>query len=87
MIPFSPPRIDQKIIDAVTDTLKSGWITTGPKVAAFEQALADYIGGDIQVRVFNSATSALSGAVAASGAGAADEVITAMRKSVKRRLI
>jgi len=31
MIPFSPPHIDQKIIDEVVDTLKSGWITTGPK--------------------------------------------------------
>ena len=30
MIPFSPPRIDQKIIDEVVDTLQSGWITTGP---------------------------------------------------------
>ena len=42
MIPFSPPRIDQKIIDAVTETLKSGWITTGPRVKALEEAIADY---------------------------------------------
>ena len=36
MIPFSPPRIDQKIIDEVIDTLKSGWITTGPKTKLFD---------------------------------------------------
>lgn len=39
MIPFSPPRIDQKIIDEVVDTLKSGWITTGPKTKLFEKNL------------------------------------------------
>ena len=39
MIPFSPPRIDQKIIDEVVDTLKSGWITTGPKTLKFEENL------------------------------------------------
>ena len=32
MIPFSPPRIDEKNIEAVIEVLKSGWITTGPKV-------------------------------------------------------
>lgn len=44
MIPFSPPRMDQKIIDEVIDTLKSGWITTGPKVRKFEEMLTDYAG-------------------------------------------
>jgi len=44
MIPFSPPRMDQKIIDEVIDTLKSGWITTGPKVKLFEQKLSEYAG-------------------------------------------
>ncbi|MDB4303482.1 DegT/DnrJ/EryC1/StrS family aminotransferase [Desulfosarcina sp.] len=44
MIPFSPPRMDQKIIDEVVDTLKSGWITTGPKVKKFEEMLTDYAG-------------------------------------------
>src|SRR5436853_316042 len=42
MIPFSPPRIDQKIIDEVVDTLRSGWITTGPKTKRFEKELAAY---------------------------------------------
>jgi dTDP-4-amino-4,6-dideoxygalactose transaminase len=42
MIPFSPPRIDDKIIKEVTDALKSGWITTGPKTKLFEKKIASY---------------------------------------------
>jgi dTDP-4-amino-4,6-dideoxygalactose transaminase len=42
MIPFSPPRIDDKIIAEVTDTLKSGWITTGPKTKRFEKELIKF---------------------------------------------
>ena len=42
MIPFSPPRIDDKIINEVTDALKSGWITTGPKTKLFEKKIANY---------------------------------------------
>ena len=44
MIPFSPPRMDQKIIDEVVNALKSGWITTGPRVQKFEQNLTEYAG-------------------------------------------
>jgi len=43
-IPFSPPRMDQKIIDEVVDTLRSGWITTGPKTKLFEKKLTAYAG-------------------------------------------
>ena len=39
MLPFSPPRIDQKSIDAVTQVLKSGWITTGPRTKEFEKKI------------------------------------------------
>ncbi len=42
MIPFSPPRIDEKIIAEVTDALRSGWITTGPKTKLFEKKIAEY---------------------------------------------
>lgn len=42
MIPFSPPRIDDKIVDEVTDALRSGWITTGPKTKLFEKKIAEY---------------------------------------------
>lgn len=41
-IPFSPPRVDQKTIDAVTEVLKSGWITTGPKTREFEKRISEY---------------------------------------------
>ena len=40
MIPFSPPHIDQEIIDEVVAALKSGWITTGPRTKQFEKDLS-----------------------------------------------
>ena len=40
MIPFSPPRIDDKTIAEVTDALQSGWITTGPKTKLFEEKIS-----------------------------------------------
>lgn len=43
-IPFSPPYVDQSVIDEVVSCLNSGWITTGPKVKALEEAIADYSG-------------------------------------------
>jgi dTDP-4-amino-4,6-dideoxygalactose transaminase len=42
MIPFSPPRIDDRILKEVTDALQSGWITTGPKTKLFEKKIAEY---------------------------------------------
>ena len=42
MIPFSPPRIDQRVIDEVTAALKSGWITTGPRTKLFEKKITEY---------------------------------------------
>jgi len=44
IIPFSPPYIDDDIIDNVIDTLRSGWITTGPKVKLLEKAISEYTG-------------------------------------------
>lgn len=58
MIPFSPPHIDQQIIDAVTETLKSGWITTGPKTKQFEKSLTAYNGNKATL-CLNSATAGL----------------------------
>ncbi len=75
MLPFTRPTIEQEELDAVKEVLQSGWITTGPKVAAFEQALTDYLGGGVQVRLFNSGTSALEAVLLASGIGPGDEVI------------
>lgn len=74
MIPFSPPRIDQKTIDEVTDTLKSGWITTGPKTKRFEKELAGYTGARRMLCV-SSATAGLELMLRWFGVGPGDEVI------------
>ena len=74
MIPFSPPRIDQKIIDEVTDTLKSGWITTGPKTKRFERMLSEYNGVPATL-CLNSATAGLELMLRWYGVGPGDEVI------------
>lgn len=58
MIPFSPPRIDQKTIDSVTEALKSGWISTGPKTKLFEEQLATFLNTD-HVVCLNSATAGM----------------------------
>jgi dTDP-4-amino-4,6-dideoxygalactose transaminase len=74
MIPFSPPRMDQKIIDEVVDTLKSGWITTGPKVKKFEEALTKY-GGHQSTLCVNSASAGLELMLRWFGVKEGDEVI------------
>jgi len=74
MIPFSPPRIDQKIIDEVVDTLHSGWITTGPKTKLFEKKLTTYIGNKATV-CLNSATAGMELMLRWFGVGEGDEVI------------
>lgn len=74
MIPFSPPRIDQKIIDEVVDTLKSGWITTGPKTKLFEKRLTEYTGCKATL-CLNSATAGLELMLRWFGVGEGDEVI------------
>jgi len=74
LIPFSPPHIDQKIIDAVTETLKSGWITTGPKTKLFEKKITEYCGCKATVCV-NSATAGLEIMLRWFGVGEGDEVI------------
>lgn len=74
MIPFSPPRIDQKIIDEVVSALKSGWITTGPKTKLFEKELTAYCGNKTTVAV-NSWTMGLQVLLHWWGIGEGDEVI------------
>lgn len=74
-VPFSPPDISQLEIDEVVDTLKSGWLTTGPKTKQFEQELAAYCGTPRAV-CLNSATAALELTLRMLGIGAGDEVIT-----------
>ncbi|MES2592720.1 MAG: DegT/DnrJ/EryC1/StrS aminotransferase family protein [Bacteroidota bacterium] len=74
MIPFSPPRIDQKIIDEVTKVLKSGWITTGPRTKAFEKELTSYCGNEATL-CLNSATAGLEIMLRWFGVKEGDEVI------------
>jgi dTDP-4-amino-4,6-dideoxygalactose transaminase len=74
-LPFARPTIDEATIAAVGDVLRSGWITSGPQVQAFETALSDYLGGR-QVRAVSSATGALEIALRLIGVGPGDEVLT-----------
>ncbi|MGB7192920.1 MAG: DegT/DnrJ/EryC1/StrS aminotransferase family protein [Collimonas pratensis] len=74
-LPFAKPTIDEATIAAVGDVLRSGWITSGPKVQAFEAQLSEYFGGR-PVRTFNSGTCTMEIALRIAGIGAGDEVIT-----------
>lgn len=74
-IQFSPPDISQAEIDEVVDTLKSGWITTGPKTKLFEKKIAEFCGTQKAV-CFNSATAAMEMTLRLLGIGEGDEVIT-----------
>lgn len=74
MIPFSPPRMDKAIVDEVTDTLLSGWITTGPKTKAFEKEITAYTGAKVTA-CFNSATAGMELMLRWFGVGRGDEVI------------
>ncbi|WP_095145921.1 MULTISPECIES: DegT/DnrJ/EryC1/StrS aminotransferase family protein [unclassified Pseudomonas] len=74
-LPFSKPVIDEATISAVGDVLRSGWITSGPRVQAFEAQLSEFFGGR-PVRTFNSGTCTMEIALRIAGIGAGDEVIT-----------
>jgi perosamine synthetase len=74
MIPYSRQTIDDDDIKAVVEVLKSDWLTTGPKVAEFEEAVADYVGAKYAVGV-SSGTAALHAAMYALEIGPGDEVI------------
>ena len=74
-LPFTRPTIDEATITAVGDVLRSGWITSGPKLKDFEAALSQRYAGR-PVRALNSATAALELALRLCGIGPGDEVIT-----------
>ncbi|MGB0915467.1 MAG: DegT/DnrJ/EryC1/StrS family aminotransferase [Crocinitomicaceae bacterium] len=74
MIPFSPPRIDDKVIAEVTTALKSGWITTGPRTKQFEKNITAYTGCKTTVAV-NSWTMGMQVLLAYWGIKEGDEVI------------
>ena len=74
LLPYGHQWIDEEDIGAVVQVLRSDWITTGPKVAEFEQAFADFVGASEAVAV-SSGTAALHTAMHALGIGPGDEVI------------
>ncbi len=73
-LPFHMPDIGEAEVQAVVDTLRSGWLTTGPKVKQFEEEFAQYVGCRHAVAV-NSGTAALHLALAAVGIKEEDEVL------------
>ena len=74
MIPFSPPRIDEKIILEVVDALRSGWITTGPKTKLFEKRITEFTGANATI-CLNSGTAGMELMLSWFGVGPGDEVI------------
>jgi dTDP-4-amino-4,6-dideoxygalactose transaminase len=74
-LPFTRPTIDEATIEGVAEVLRSGWISSGPQVRAFEAKLSDFFGGR-PVRAFNSGTCTMEIALRIAGIGAGDEVIT-----------
>ena len=74
-LPFTKPTMDEEIIAAVAEVLRSGWLTSGPNVKALEEQLSQYFGGR-PVRTFNSGTCTMEIALRIAGIGAGDEVIT-----------
>lgn len=74
VIPFSPPRIDEKIIAEVTEALRSGWITTGPRTKKLEQKVAEYANVP-KVVCLNSASAGLELVLRWFGVTEGDEVI------------
>ncbi len=73
-IPFSPPRVDEKTIEAVVSVLKSGWITTGPKTRELESKINEYCGSTHSL-CLNSWTNACELVLRWFGVGAGDEVL------------
>ncbi len=74
-LPMTRPNIDEATINGVVDVLRSGWITSGPKVKEFEARLSQLFGGR-PVRAFNSGTCTMEIALRIAGVGEGDEVIT-----------
>ena len=74
-IPFHVPSIGDEEVREVEATLRSGWLTTGPRTTQFEKEFGAYVGAPYAIAV-NSCTAALHVALAALGIGEGDEVIT-----------
>ncbi len=74
-LPYALPLIENDDIEAVVDSLRSNWVTKGPKTVEFEKRFAEYIGVKHAI-AFNSCTAGLHTALIAAGIGEGDEVIT-----------
>ncbi len=74
-IPFALPEIGEEEINEVVASLRSGWVTTGPKTKEFESDFSKFLGGNIESIAINSATAGLHLALEALGVGPGDEVI------------
>ena len=75
-LPFALPEIGEEEIAEVLSTLRSGWVTTGPKAKQFESDFSSYLGGGLEAIAVNSATAGLHLGLEAMGIGHGDEVIT-----------
>jgi dTDP-4-amino-4,6-dideoxygalactose transaminase len=75
-VPFALPDISDAEINAVVECLRSGWLTSGPRCAAFEREFAAFLGGGVETVAVSSCTAGLEIALAALGIGPEDEVIT-----------
>src|SRR3984893_8744645 len=75
LLPYGRQSISEEDIQAVAYVLRSDWLTTGPKVAEFEEALAEWVGAKYAV-AFSSGTAALHGAAFAAGLKPGDEAVT-----------
>lgn len=75
LLPYGRQSVDEDDISAVVETLRSDWLTTGPKVGEFEEAFAAWVGARYAVS-FSSGTAALHGAAFAAGIESGDEAIT-----------
>src|SRR3954452_21490855 len=75
MLGFQPPAIGDEEIAAVAETMRSGWLTTGPRAAELERRAAEYLEAE-HVLALSSATAALHLALVALGIGHGDEVVT-----------
>jgi perosamine synthetase len=75
LLPYGRQSIDEGDIQAVVETLRSDWLTTGPKIPEFEEAFAAWVGARYAVS-FSSGTAALHGAAFAAGIGTGDEAVT-----------
>ncbi|ACD95207.1 DegT/DnrJ/EryC1/StrS family aminotransferase [Trichlorobacter lovleyi] len=75
-LPFALPDIGEEEINEALDSLRSGWLTTGPKTKRFEEEFAAFVGNGVEAIAVNSATAGLHLALEAVGIGPGDEVIT-----------